>query len=60
MSDKQQQQVLDFARFLAMKNPVGVPGKELLQFAGTLSQEDAKIMLKVAEENWGQVDLNEW
>ncbi|MFB2970027.1 hypothetical protein ACE1CD_13710 [Aerosakkonema sp. BLCC-F183] len=60
LSDEQQQQVLDFARFLAMKNPVGVPGKELLQFAGTISHEDAKIMLEAIEEGCGQVDLNEW
>ncbi len=60
LSDEQQQQVLDFARFLAMKKPVGVPGKELLKFAGTISHEDAKIMLEAAEENWGQADLKRW
>lgn len=60
LSEEQQQQVLDFARFLAMKNPVGVPGKELLKFAGTISHEDAKIMLEAAEENWGQADLKSW
>ncbi|MFB2897148.1 DUF2281 domain-containing protein [Aerosakkonemataceae cyanobacterium BLCC-F50] len=60
LSDEQQQQVLDFARFLARKNPVGVPGKELLKFAGTISHEDAKIMLEAAEENWGQADLKTW
>ncbi|WP_166482470.1 DUF3479 domain-containing protein [Scytonema sp. UIC 10036] len=36
LSDEQQQQVLDFAQFLAAKNPTGVPGKNLLQFAGTM------------------------
>ena len=55
LSDEQQQQVLDFAQFLAMKNPVGVLGKELLQFAGIISTEDAKIMLEAAEENWKQI-----
>lgn len=60
MSEQQQQEVLDFARFLATTKPVGVPGKELLKFAGTISHEDAQIMLETAEENWGQADLKEW
>ncbi|MBD2773784.1 hypothetical protein [Iningainema tapete] len=60
LSNEQQQQVLDFAQFLAMKNPVGVPGKDLLQFAGVISDQDAKVMLEAAEENWGQADLKAW
>jgi len=60
MSSEQQQQVLDFAQFLAMKKPVGVPGKELLSLAGTISHEDAKIMREASEENWGQADLKAW
>lgn len=60
LSEQQQRQVLDFAQFLAMTKPVGVPGKELLHKACTISAEDAKIMLKASEENWGQTDLNEW
>ena len=40
LSDEQQRQVLDFARFLAMTKPVGVPGKELLRFAGTIPEDD--------------------
>ncbi|GAA6622657.1 hypothetical protein [Scytonema sp. NUACC26] len=57
LSDEQQKQVLDFAQYLATKNPIGVPGKNLLQFAGTISDEDAKIMLEAVKEDWEQVDL---
>lgn len=60
LSDEQQRQVLDFAQFLAMTKPAGVPGKDLLHKACTISAEDAKIMLEASEENWGQADLNEW
>ncbi|MEC4816305.1 MAG: DUF2281 domain-containing protein [Scytonema sp. PMC 1069.18] len=60
LSEEQQQQVLDFAQFLATKHLVSVPGKDLLHFAGTISSKDAKIMLEAAEENWGQADLEAW
>jgi hypothetical protein len=60
LSEAQQQQVLDFTQFLAMKRPVGVPGKALLHLAGTISHEDAQLMLEAIEEGCGQVDWDEW
>ncbi|HEY9849076.1 MAG TPA: hypothetical protein V6D28_06440 [Leptolyngbyaceae cyanobacterium] len=60
LSLQEQIQVLNFAKTLAGTMPVGVPGKELLQFAGILSHEEAKEMLEAIEEGCGQVDLNEW
>jgi hypothetical protein len=57
---QQQLQVLNFAKSLAGTVPVGVPGKELLRFAGTLSHEEAKLMLEAIEEDCGQLNLNEW
>lgn len=59
LTDEQQKQVLDFTRFLAMTKRDGVPGKELLRFAGTITPEDTKLMLEAIEE-CGQTDLNEW
>lgn len=56
LSDEQQQQVLDFARFLARKKPVGVPGKELLKFGGTIPKEDLEEMAKAIEEEFGKLD----
>jgi hypothetical protein len=40
--------------------PVGVPGKELLRFAGTIEADDLRAMAQVIEEGCEQVDLNEW
>jgi len=60
LSSQQQQQVLDFARFLAMTKPVGVPGKELLRFAGAIPADDLNLMAQAIKEGCEQVDLNEW
>jgi hypothetical protein len=60
LSSQQQQQVLDFARFLVMTKPVGVPGTKLLPFAGTIPAEDLNFMAQAVEEGCEQVDLNEW
>lgn len=56
----QQQRVLDFARFLAMKTPVGIPGQNLLGFAGTIASNDLKLMSEAIEVGCEQVDLNGW
>ena len=58
LSDEQQQQVLNFAQFLAMKNPVGVPGKELLRFAGTIPTDDLELMEQAIMEDYEKVDLD--
>ena len=54
-----QRQVLDFARALTLSSPKGVPGKQLLQFAGTLTEEDAQAMMQAIETGCEQVDANE-
>ena len=58
----QQQRVLDYARSLSTSAPrlLGVPGRELLDLAGSISDEDAKAMMDAIEEGCEQVDLNEW
>jgi len=55
-----QQRVLEFARALVMVRPRGVPGRELLRFAGTLSDEEAKQMMEAIDEDCGKVDLDAW
>ncbi|MBD1925468.1 hypothetical protein H6F74_04090 [Trichocoleus sp. FACHB-90] len=60
LNSQQQQQVLDFARFLAMTKPVAVPGKELLRFAGAIPADDLNLMTQAIKEGCEQVDLNEW
>ncbi len=55
-----QRRVLDFARALALTGPKGVPGKQLLSFAGVIPADDLKTMEQAIEDDCEQVDLNEW
>ena len=55
-----QWRVLEFTRALAQSTPRGVPGRQLLPFAGTISAEDAKLMQEAIERGCEQVDTNEW
>lgn len=57
----QQRLVLRYAKSLqSTELPRGTPVKNLLRFAGTISREDGKAMLKAIEEGCEQVDPNEW
>lgn len=60
LSLDQLQHVLDFVRDLAGRRPVGVPGKELLAFAGTIDHEDLDVMKQAVEDGCETVDLNGW
>ena len=56
----QQRRVLEFVRTLASGEAVGVPGKEILRFAGMFDTADLKEMEKVIQEECERIDLNEW
>ena len=56
----QQKQVLDFALELSGELAKHYPGKNLLQFAGTISPEDLEIMKQAIEEGCEQIDESEW
>jgi hypothetical protein len=53
-----QRQVLDFVRELS--RPKGVPGKQLLHFAGIFKTDDLQAMSKAIEAECEKVDMNEW
>ena len=55
-----QRRVLEFARVLAVTGPKGVPGKQLLSFAGTIHTDDLKTIKQAIEDNCEKVNLNEW
>jgi hypothetical protein len=55
-----QRWVLAFIQELAESRPKGVPGRELLRFAGMLSEDEAKVWMKAIEAGCERVDLNEW
>lgn len=49
---EQQRQVLDFARSLVAAQVRGVPGKDLLRFAGGIDTEDLQAMKQAIEEGY--------
>jgi hypothetical protein len=55
-----QRRVLEFARALALSTPRGVPGRQLLQSAGELRPEDARLMREAIEQGCERVDAHEW
>lgn len=55
-----QWRVLEFTRALAISIPHGVPGQQLLRFAGAIPLEDLQLMRQAIEEGCEQVDANEW
>lgn len=50
-----QKRVIAFVGALAVTQPKGVPGRDLLRFAGTVSEEDADLMTQAIDEGCEQV-----
>ncbi len=57
---EKQQQVLHFARALAVARPLGVAGKELLRFGGVIEPDDLRAITQAINEDCEKVNLNEW
>jgi hypothetical protein len=55
-----QYQVLEFARNLTKSKIKGIPGKELLRFAGSIPKEDLQLMSEAIKQDCEKVDVNEW
>jgi len=55
-----QKQVLVFVDTLQSPPIRGVPGQQLLVFAGSIPSEDLEQMRKAIEAGCEQVDTNEW
>ncbi len=55
-----QWRVLEFARALASARIQGVPGRQLLHFAGSIPPDDVNVMRQAIEQGCEQVELNEW
>jgi hypothetical protein len=55
-----QWRVLEFTRALALSTPRGIPGQQLLTFAGTIPLDDVKLMREAIEQGCERVDSNEW
>jgi len=55
-----QQRVLEFTRALATTAPRGIPGRQLLHFAGVIPAEDLQMMRLAIAEACEQIDRDEW
>jgi len=55
-----QRRVLEFTRALAQPTPRGIPGQQLLRFAGAIPLDDVRLMSEAVERGCEQVDSNEW
>jgi len=60
LPDELQWRVLEFTRSLTLPTPRGVPGQQLLRFAGTISSDDAHLMREEIEHGCEKIDANEW
>ena len=59
LPDEDQRRVLEFVCSLGTPR-TGVPGAELLPFAGTIDKCELERMSQAIEEGCEQVDVNEW
>jgi len=55
-----QRQVLEYVRALQVLAHRSVPGKQLLQFAGSIPPDDLELMRQAIEEGCEWVDPDEW
>lgn len=55
-----QQQVLEFTRSLALSSSRSVTGRELVRFAGSITEKDAAEIRAAIEQGCEQVDEDEW
>ena len=55
-----QREVLAFVEALQKVARQGVPGRQLLEFAGAIPLDDVELMRQAIEDGCEQVDVNEW
>jgi len=58
LPSEHQRRVLNFVRRLSRQK--GVPGKQLLQFAGSISSDDLHTISGAIKAECERVDVNEW
>jgi hypothetical protein len=60
LPERDQRQVLAYARTLTGGGQSGTPGRALLKFSGAIKRSDLATMAKAIEEGCEKVDLNGW
>jgi hypothetical protein len=58
LPDELQRRALEFTRALARSALHGVPGRQLLRFAGAIPPDDVQRMREAIEQGCEQVDVN--
>ena len=53
-------QVLQFTRALEMTTHAGVPGSNLIAFAGCIPPDDLNVIAQAVAEGCERVDVHEW
>jgi len=57
---EEQRRVLDFTCALTESKTVGIPGRDLLRFAGTIEKTELEAMKRAIEDGCERVYLSEW
>lgn len=57
---RMQEMALRFIKELSLSAKRGVPGKNLLKYAGNAVPDDLKAMNEAIESGCGQIDHHEW
>ncbi|MEK6644574.1 MAG: hypothetical protein AABZ08_11765 [Planctomycetota bacterium] len=60
LSDIEQRRVLEFARLLGRSTTTGEPGSNLLQWAGSISREDVRLMDQAIKDGCERIDADGW
>lgn len=60
LSPEQQRRLVEFAQSLTTTRPRGVPGRDLLSFAGTIDADDLRRMADAIDKDCEQIDPHEW
>lgn len=60
LEEAQQLQVLDFTESLVQKKKLGVPGKNLLRFAGSIPESELELISQAIAKECSKIDLDEW
>ena len=60
LTEVEQRKVLAYLQTLRTTTQRGIPGKQLLQFAGLIDTEDLAQMQQAIQRGCEQVDANEW
>ena len=60
LPERDQRQVLAYARTLTGAGRTGTPGRALLKFSGAIKRSELAAMEKAIEEGCEKVDLNGW